>query len=181
MSKILGISIFSLVVLLVILLVVLLISLSAKFLKDNKFFKKFIISFLYIGLILFLSTNFFWNSAPKFFHELGFAWLIFIPFYTITLLISYLARIFTKNRFIINSIFYISLSASIAVLFIGREHYSYIKTTNHVFNVSDSVGTNERVLLATDLHLSNYINDKDLTKIISKINAQNPDIVIFGW
>ncbi len=180
MSKILGISVFLLIIIIIILLVVLLSYLSFKFFKKSRFLKYFFISFLAGGLISFLATHFFWVDAPKFIHEIGFAWLIFMPFYLLSFLFTYLSKLFTRNNKVINSVFYLSLSLSVIVLLIGRYNYNDIKATNYKFDIKNFAGNNLRIALATDLHLGNYIDTSDLERIISKINAQNPDVVILG-
>lgn len=71
----------------------------------------------------------------------------------------------------------------IAVVFIYARFIEPNLLTVHYENIQSSRingGQDKiKILQFSDMHISKYFNDKDIKKVVEKINAENPDIVFF--
>lgn len=111
--------------------------------------------------------------------------LMFICFFDILRLVAKHTklkntRLFSRTSVI--SIGSIIVCCAVAVCLFGIIHARDIKTKDYSVNVSKSCGDtkNMKAVLVADLHMGYAIGVNQITKMVDKINAQNPDIVIIA-
>ncbi len=127
---------------------------------------------------LFLTTFFLRGKLPFWLDyglmEFSFNWLISIPFlFIISLIILILTwtKILPPHKRI--RAFYVGFFIAIITLIYGRFQYRDIKVEEYNFPID------AKVVVASDIHLGNYITKGNLARFVDKINSQNPDIVLF--
>lgn len=97
-------------------------------------------------------------------------------------------RILTKEHPLFNHRRYAALFGGvivgliIAVSFYGIHHARVIKDTRYDVTINKSGGTRSdlKIALIADIHLGYNITSTRLEKIVNRINAQNPDIVLIA-
>lgn len=74
-------------------------------------------------------------------------------------------------------IFLIAIAVYIYARFIEPSFLTvhYVNLGNNQINK----GNDLKILQFSDMHISDYFNDKDIKKVVEKINEENPDIVVF--
>lgn len=89
-------------------------------------------------------------------------------------------RLFSRTSVI--SIGSIIACCAVAVCLFGIIHARDIKTKEYSVNVNKSCGDtkNMKAVLVADLHMGYAIGVQQITKMVDKINAQNPDIVVIA-
>ncbi|MEG0517887.1 MAG: metallophosphoesterase [Bacteroidales bacterium] len=185
--------IFILLVLVVLLLQLFSVLIAKKIFKDKPALKWFLSGFIVLGLPLFLATMFFAESIPAWgeraFAEVGFTWLILLPFLFIVLLLIFLlgaTKILPPKR---NSkAFVISLFLLTGLLAYGRYNFYKIKTQGYTLNTKKTTAGNQtsnnsntrqevKIIMVSDLHLGTYINKESLARFVDVINEHNPQVL----
>ncbi|MEG1089145.1 MAG: metallophosphoesterase, partial [Bacteroidales bacterium] len=163
----------------------------AKIFKEKPVFKLLLISFIVIGLVAFLAAMLFSGKVHKlvafWLCEIGFDWLVFLPFVFLTTLVIFLFsyfKVFSRSFGI--KIFYVMSVIAFLLLAYGR--YTFYNINYKMYNLSflDTVAKSEnakcgsmKIVAVSDLHLGNYINRDNLKRFVDSINASNPQIVLF--
>ncbi len=74
-----------------------------------------------------------------------------------------------------------SISMLVIILIIGNYNFNHPSVTQ--LNIkADSTAKNKelKIVMASDIHMSSYIGQRDVRRMVKLINEQNPDVVLFA-
>nr|MDA3779510.1 hypothetical protein [Bacteroidales bacterium] len=97
-----------------------------------------------------------------------------IPFYP-----NFLTLSFHKLKFIIGIIALIFISAIFIIGYFNAQNPK-VKNLNITINKSKAGFDTSNIVAVSDIHLGTAVNKIKTKKLIKAINAQNPDLIIFG-
>lgn len=155
---------------------------------------------VFVGIYLCFASSIFWgaflpkSAVQRAIHRFGNVWiatfiymLFFIMLADLLVLVLKLINkkktlpVFKRMRYTyLLGIAVTGLSVFFTVY--GSIHARRIYTTKHTVEVNKEVkGMDElKIVLVADLHLGYSIGSRDMKRMVDKINAQNPDLVLYG-
>ena len=158
--------------------------------------------YLYWAMFIFIALSFITarlskNKVPYFFEKflniLGGYWLAAFLYFIILLgVIDIVKLILGIKKFsfigtaVLQKIYYVSNIGAliiVAVLLIyGTYNASNIKTTKYTLKIHKDAGSLKKlnIVMLSDLHLGDIVDKQRLSKMVTKINELNPDIVILA-
>lgn len=158
--------------------------------------------YLYWGMFIFIALSFIAgrlsrNKVPhsfeKFLNILGAYWMAAFLYFIILLgaidIMKLILRIKPLSFIGINTVHKIYFMSNIGALIIvtvvlvyGTYNATNIKTTKYAIKVNKNAGELKRlnIVMLSDLHLGDIVNNQRLSKMVSRINELDPDIVILG-
>ena len=111
--------------------------------------------------------------------QIGSGWLVFTLYMVIFLAFADLIKLF-NNSFSFG--FIISLALTICILAYG--YFNYKHPNKQVINISFNKSLVDRdklkIVAISDWHLGFGTDENNLRKIVDRINAENPDIILIG-
>lgn len=123
----------------------------------------------------------------------GFTWfvvvswaLILILFIDITRIINYFTHIYPtfikENPAEVKRIILYGFSAVVVIsLIAGNYKFNHPNVVEIEVEAKNSnFGKSMKIVMASDLHLSSYIGQRDMKRFVELINKQEPDLVLFG-
>lgn len=160
-------------------------SILSNFIKLNKLFFYiiyFFISFSYFFNIMFASTlSTFMNKLTLY---IGIYYLAIIPYififsvlYDLLKLINHSLKNKVNNKLI--STFCMITFLSTIIIGFYNANTPYINTYNIESRKLTST-ENVNIVLLSDIHLGDYIGNKQITKLVNKVNELNPDIILIA-
>ncbi len=165
----------------------------------SEFFSNKIIKYIIIGVQTFFASALFIGfllpsgALRRTFNFIGNYWLgvmIYALMVDIVVLVAWLIlskTLFKKDKTIKKSRFHVALGFVAIATIIGISIYGVInariiRTTNYEVNIEKSTNNLKElnVVMVADTHLGYNIGYKHMERMVEKINAQNPDIVIIA-
>lgn len=124
---------------------------------------------------------------------IGFTWFFAIIYFALIALSVDISRLiikvfhiypqyFKENLPLIKNVLAVSSLSLVVILFTIGNYNFYHPTVTKLNLKSDfsNSGKSLKIVMASDLHMSSYIGQKDVNRMVSLINKQNPDIVLFA-
>lgn len=122
-------------------------------------------------------------------YRIGFLWLGTLIFISISVIVSDIVRIIIKHKkpdFITKKLFIMTgvccLTFSICMSSYGYINAKNIKTTNYTIKINKQIKNHSdlKIVLISDLHLGYNIDNSQISKMVQKINQQQPDLVVIA-
>lgn len=122
-------------------------------------------------------------------YRIGFLWLGTLIFISISVIVSDIVRIIIKHKkpdFITKKLFIMTgvwcLTFSICMSSYGYINAKNIKTTNYTIKINKQIKNHNdlKIVLISDLHLGYNIDNSHISKMVQKINQQQPDLVVIS-
>ena len=159
---------------------------------------KIIYSILFIaGFLSFFSRMYFGDKIEERYavpmSDIGFTFIIALVYFAIIVFVIDLFRvanyffhifpnIITENWSLSKQIaLVVSLVTVVILLIIGNRNFNNPQVTKYELYTEKRLPEGAlKIVLASDLHLSSYINGKHLRQYVDLINAQNPDLIMLA-
>lgn len=143
-----------------------------------------LIFIIYLFVVLYF-INRFYPFLPKPLYYLatlsqgvGFIIFVFTLFFEIYLLITKFISLSSKQKNIIELTLF-----TLMILYIGFgviNGQKEPKITKHILTPSQPIKNDLNIVFFSDLHIGGLVDKEYVSNVVSKINSQNPDIVLIG-
>lgn len=143
-----------------------------------------LIFIIYLFVVLYF-INRFYPFLPKPFYYLatlsqgiGFIIFVFTIFFEIYLLITKFISLSSKQKNIIELTLF-----TLMILYIGFgviNGQKEPKITKHILTPSQPIKNDLNIVFFSDLHIGGLVDKEYVSNVVSKINSQNPDVVLIG-
>lgn len=158
---------------------------------------RFLYSVVFIAIVAIAPLARFWRTAPEFVREslnavsgylvpfilyLFLTLLIFDLFLLLNLALKVLSRT-TRKSFRFRLYTFISLIfLSIVIVIGGATNLNTIRVSRYQIEIpkKNSPSSHLRIAFVADLHIDKHLNVSFVKQYVSKVNALNPDIVLYG-
>lgn len=133
------------------------------------------------------------GKPQRFMKLIGNYWLGVLLYVILTVIVADILRLIlrrvksinqeklrSRKTFVLNGTFCIVLIAAVSLW--GAANARIVRTTRYDVTVDKTAGDREslNIVLAADLHLGYNIGSRQMERMVRKINAENPDLVVFA-